>query len=122
MGCPGMVLAGMLLAAGCQTAGPVQVPTVRTTRLMVARSADRARLQWESDARGYYTVLYSDTPQVADTWHPLPTVNNVQGTGGTMEVDIEVPPQATARRFDLVATERPVTSVRDLRRRRSSGP
>ncbi len=118
----GLVLAGALLTAGCQTTAPPQVPTVRRTRLMVARSGNQARLQWESDARVYYTVLFSDTPQVADSWHPLPEASNLSGTGDTMALEVAVPPQAAARRFDLVATERPVTSVRDLRRRRTSGP
>jgi len=115
--------AGMALLLGaCATSPEAKVPHAKRTRMMVARSESKVILEWESSPRVYYTVLYSDTPQVLESWLPLEEAWNLPGNGQTMTLHLALPPQAALRKFDLVATARPLQSVTDLRKRRTGGP
>lgn len=79
------------LAAGCvseQVRGPRPVEQITLT---VVRSADRVQLSWPTKRGQKYTVLYAEARRPDVPWKPLPSAQNLIGTGGTLTVEDRVP-------------------------------
>ena len=94
----GLFLLGLLSACVQQRIIP-RDPLTRAD-LIITRSAEDVQLQWESDPKMLYTVMYLDTKKKGSPWQPLPHGIKLLGTGKTIQV-LDQPPANTMRRYRL---------------------
>ncbi len=83
-------IAGSLLT-GCVTVTDLDTSTERHAPLMVARSGENALLSWDSKVGATYTILYTDGPRQLAEWRPLPSAEQVRGTGREIRLEDRLP-------------------------------
>jgi hypothetical protein len=71
-------------------AGKADVPVIETT-LIVTRAGNTATLQWKSDPRVFYTVVYASRKDAKAEWKPLPGYVKIRGSGETITITDKVP-------------------------------
>ena len=81
--------ASLMLATGCATVSVEEEPS-RTT-LITARAGTEVTLQWESEEGVTYTVMYADKMSGSAKWAPVPGLESIRGTGGTLTHKDTVP-------------------------------
>lgn len=85
-----------LLAMGAARAdAPKRALQPIETTLIITRVDDVATLQWDSDARAYYTVLYATRRDAKAHWQPLPGCVRIRGTGERITITDKIPPGET---------------------------
>ncbi|NCC52752.1 MAG: hypothetical protein EOM20_16250 [Spartobacteria bacterium] len=87
------------LATGCATQQPRTAPEIDTT-LMMARSGDKATLQWNTRPDMLYTIMYAPHRKGGAVWKPLPSYTRVPGNGSTVTITDNIPPN-TPRHYRL---------------------
>ena len=63
----------------------------RMPTLIVAKTENGAKLQWNSKIGDVYTILYSESTGPTAKWQSLPNYATLQGTGGTMLATDDTP-------------------------------
>ena len=71
-----VLLAGLLLAAGCVT--EVVSSAEKETTLVVTRAGDTAILTWKAEKDVPYAVMYSDGAEAGRQWRVLPGAERLQ--------------------------------------------
>lgn len=101
-----LLLAGVSLAPGCVSTGPVEADNQDLhAPLIVARAGDQAILSWDSKSSNVYSVLFTDGARFGGQWQPLPQAQRIVGTGGEMRVEDRVPAGYT-RNYRLMIVDR----------------
>ncbi|MBN1270272.1 MAG: hypothetical protein JXB04_11845 [Kiritimatiellae bacterium] len=75
-------------------AGTKELPTIEAT-LVITRVEGTATLQWESDPRALYTVVYAARRDAKAKWQPLPGYVKLRGNGERITITDKIPPGET---------------------------
>ena len=93
------VLLTALTLGGCVSSNE-RPAALAKTHLIVTRSPQGNRLQWQTQDHVVYTVLYRNEYDRNSRWLPLPGYEYVQGTGAEKRL-IDRPPIREKRRYRL---------------------
>ena len=85
----------MGLSMGCATPSPTatkdRVGTDKRTKMIRTQVEDQVTLQWNSEPRVVYGVLYTQNAKIRESWKILPGFESIQGTGKKLQVTFSAP-------------------------------
>ena len=87
-----------LTVCGCVTR--TVLPPLSTTALIVTRSGNEARLQWESSPDALYTLLYAKNRSAKAQWTTHEDCIRRRGTGRIMSL-VDIVDRGSPRRYRL---------------------
>lgn len=100
--CSLLLGACFLLPSGCVTREIIEDdPSAISTTLLVSQCGDVATLQWNSDKKIMYTVLYTSERGAGATWQKLPGHSNIRGTGEKITITDRIPYSQEYRGYRL---------------------
>ena len=68
-----------------------RVGSAKRTKMFRTQVEDQVTLQWNSEPRVMYGVIYTLKPTNSESWKGLPGFESIQGTGNEIQVTFSAP-------------------------------